>query len=224
MKIVAVTLLSLAVLSPQAKPFNGRDLLGWNYRGEDPSRSKWKVGKAKVDPNDPAKLIVDGEGSDLINTGDGKGVDLFTELHHADCILEVEVLVPRGSNSGIYLMGEYEIQIFDSHGKEKVDTGDMGGIYSVAAPVRNAARPAGEWQKLEIDFRGPKFDGKGKKSHDAVFRRVVLNGAVILRDIEVSKPTPAGLAGKEIPRGPLMLQGDQGPVAFRNFKITGAAR
>ena len=219
-----LVLFLLGATFPQAEPFNGRDLNGWQLRGGDSPKSKWKVGKAKVDPKDPTRLIVDGAGTDLVNTGDGKGVDLYSELFHADCILEVEVLVPTGSNSGIYLMGEYEVQILDSHGKEKLGTGDMGGVTGVAAPTRNAAKPAGEWQKLVIDFRGPKFDGRGQRTHVAKFTRIELNGTVILRNVEVPKPTRGGLTGKAAPRGPLLLQGNHGPVAFRNLKIFGAAR
>ncbi|MBY0231411.1 MAG: DUF1080 domain-containing protein [Gemmataceae bacterium] len=157
---------------------------------------------------------------ELVNPSSKKpGVDLYTEKKFADCLLEIEVVVSKGSNSGIYLMGEYEVQVFDSWGKEKPGTGDMGGLYATAAPKVNACKKPGEWQKFVIDFRAPRFKD-GKKTENAKFVKVTLNGKVIHEDVEVKGPTPACLTGKEHAEGPLMLQGDHGPVAFRNIRLT----
>ena len=70
-------------------------------------------------------------------------------------------MVPKGSNSGIYVMGEYEVQILDSYGKpaDKLTQGDLGALYSAAAPKVNASKKPGEWQKFVIEFQAPKFDG-----------------------------------------------------------------
>jgi hypothetical protein len=115
-------------------------------------------------------------------------------------------------------MGEYEIQILDSFGREKVGPSDLGGLYKVAAPRVNAARQPGEWQKFVIEFQAPRFEGE-KKVADAKFLKVVLNDQVIHENVEMKGPTPGGLTGKEAPTGPLMFQGNHGPVAFRNIKI-----
>ena len=74
-------------------------------------------------------------------------------------------MVPKGSNSGIYLMGEYEVQVLDSFGKpdDKPGQGDLGAIYSAAAPKMNAAKKPGEWQKFVIEFQAPKFDGTRRR-------------------------------------------------------------
>jgi hypothetical protein len=147
-------------------------------------------------------------------------VDIYSETPHGDAIIEVEVMVAKGSNSGVYVMGEYEVQVLDSHGKTKIGKGDMGGIYGATAPKVNASKPHGEWQKYVIDFRAPKFDAQGKKTANARFVKVTLNGQVIHENVEMKGPTPAGVTGKEAPQGGLMFQGDHGPVAYRNIRIT----
>src|SRR4051812_2497847 len=202
-------------------PFNGKTLEGWKFKG-DRGRSKWAAGKAAVDAKDPRKLVVgpdDGDGSalDLVNP-DG-GVDIYTEPKYGDCTIELEFMIPQGSNSGVYLMGEYEVQILDSYGKKKVGPGDLGGLYNTAAPRVNACKKPGEWQKFVIDFQAPRFEGD-KKVANARFRKVTLNGEVIHEDVEMKGPTPSGVTGREHPTGPLMFQGDHGPVAFRNIKVT----
>ena len=77
----------------------------------------------------------------------------------------------------------------------------------------------GEWQKYVIEFQAPRFED-GKKVANARFIKVVLNGQVIHENVEMKRQTPGGVAGKEAPTGPLMFQGNHGPVAFRNIKIT----
>lgn len=215
-KMLAAALLAVVSGASQDHPFNGRDLSGWRFKGPA-DRNKWTVGAAALDPADPHKLAVT-EGSDLVNKESG-GVDAYTEGTWGDCVLEIEVLVPKASHSGIYLMGEYEVQVLDSFGKEKVGTGDMGGIYAAAAPRVNASRPPGEWQKFVIDFRAPKFDAGGKRTSPATFVKVELNGQLIHENLEMKAPTPGGLTGKEAARGPILLQGDHGAVAYRNIRV-----
>jgi hypothetical protein len=130
-------------------------------------------------------------------------------------------MVPKGSNSGVYLMGEYEVQILDSYGKpdDKLTQGDLGALYSAAAPKKNAAKKPGEWQKFVIDFQAPRFDGK-KKIGNARFTKVELNGETIHENVEVTKGATGGALGEEVAVGPLMLQGDHGPVAYRNIRVT----
>lgn len=199
------------------EPFNGKDLSGWRIAGGDP-QATLKVGTARLDPNDPARLVVEPGGSDLVNpTAHAK--DFFTEQKFGDGVYEIEFMVPKGSNSGVYIMGEYEIQILDSFGKTEVGPGDVGGLYGAQAPKVNAAKAPGEWQKFVVDFRAPKFDASGKKTANARFVRVTLNGKVIHENVEMKQQTPGGVAGKEHAKGPLMFQGNHGPVAFRNIKI-----
>ncbi len=202
------------------KPFNGKNLDGWTAKGRR-GKNLWKVGKAVVDPNNPKHLVVEEGGSELVNTppGHGKSRDLYSKCKHGDALIELELMVPKGSNSGIYLQGEYEVQVLDSYGRKKLGGGDMGAIYGARPPRKNACRKPGEWQKYEIYFRAPKFDENGKKTRNAFFDKVILNGKLIQSDIEMKRNTPGGVDGKEKPLGPLMFQGNHGPVAFRNIMI-----
>ena len=207
---------------PPTKPFNGRDLAGWKFRG-DGTHSEWSVGVATLDPRNPAKIAIapgiNEADKELVNTyRNGRSIDIYTAAKYGDCVVEVEVMVPQGSNSGIYLMGEYEVQVFDSYGQTDLKYGDMGGIYDHAPPRVNASKKPGEWQKFVIEFQAPKFDGDQKVAN-AKFRRVTLNGQVIHENVEAKKPTTSSLTGQEHPTGPLMLQGDHGPVAFRNLAV-----
>ncbi|MBI3857922.1 MAG: DUF1080 domain-containing protein [Planctomycetes bacterium] len=215
----ALLLLGLAALAaaPQDSPFNGKDLTGWKPKGS-PEKNKWKVGKAVWDKEAAAKLSL-AEGTDLVNP-EGHGVDLYSEAKWGDAVIEVEVLVPKGSNSGVYVMGEYEVQVLDSFGKEKVGAGDMGGLYGASAPKVNASKAPGEWQKFVIDYRAPKFDRDGKKTANLKFVKIELNGQVIHENVELKGPTPGGITGKEAAEGPIMFQGDHGSIAYRAIKVT----
>ena len=103
--------------------------------------------------------------------------------------------------------------------RTKVGPGDLGGLYGAAAPKVNASKKPGEWQKFVIDFQAPRFED-GKKIANAKFVKVTLNDQVIHENVEMKGPTPSGVTGKEAPTGPLMFQGDHGPVAFRNIRVT----
>ena len=226
------------------RPFNGTNLDGWQTKTSERGNA-WAVGRLRADAttlellpmpsnersrpalNNPAAqrplqaaALVNATGTDWRTTG--QGVDIHTVETFGDCTVKLEFLITRGANSGVYLMGEYEVQIFDSFAKEPnapLRQGDMGAIYSAAAPSRNAAGVPGTWQTYEIEFVAPKFDAEGNKTSNALFKRVVLNGVLIQENIEVQGPTGGGLTMKEAPKGPLMFQGDHGPVAFRNIEI-----
>jgi hypothetical protein len=200
------------------KLLNGKDLTGWVVRG-DKAKGKWVVGAARLNPADPTKVLADAGGTDLVNTA--KSEDIYTDQKFTDCIVTCEVMTPKGSNSGIFLMGEYEVQVCDSSGKtSNFANSDNGGIYATVAPKNPVNKKPGEWQKFEITFQAPRFDAAGKKISNAKFVKVVLNGSVIHENAEAPKPTGSELSAKEVPSGPLMLQGDHGPIAYRNISIT----
>lgn len=196
--------------------FNGKDLSQWKVKGGE--GGFWTVGTASLDASNSRELAVDPQGTELINA-QRSGRDLYSVQEFGDAIIELELMVPRGSNSGIYLMGEYEVQVLDSYGREKLTQGDMGAIYSAAAPRTNATKPPGEWQKFHIRYRAPRFDAEGKKIANAVVEKIELNGVVVQENVEVAGPTGGSLRNVEAPRGPLMFQGDHGPVAFRNIRV-----
>ncbi|HEX2751081.1 MAG TPA: DUF1080 domain-containing protein [Verrucomicrobiales bacterium] len=211
---------ALAALAGPAEPFNGKDLTNWEVRGK--ADSKWTVGEPSMSKTNPATLDVKAGGNALVNVvaGHGQSHDLVSKETYGDIKLEVEVMVPKGSNSGIYLMGNYEVQVFDSFGVAKMRDMDMGAIYSASPPKVNASKAPGEWQKYVIEFRAPKFDDKGQKTANAKFVKVELNGTVIHENVEMKGVTGGALSNKEIATGPLMFQGDHGAVAYRNIKVT----
>lgn len=217
----AFTSFTLAALAAEpAKPFNGKDLSNWEVKGG--AGGKWAVGEAVASPAAPGTLELKPGGTAMANvvTGHGQSHDISSKDKFGDMRLEVEVMVPKGSNSGIYVMGEYELQIFDSFGVAKPGPGDMGAIYGASVPKVNACKAPGEWQKIVIHFQAPKFDAAGKKTAPATFVKVELNGTVIHENLTVQGPTPGGLTGKEAPTGPVMFQGDHGAVAYRNLTIS----
>lgn len=223
--LLSSSLLASPLLADEAKsPFNGKDLSGWEAKKEADLTSKWTVGTAKQSAAHPEQLEVTPGGQELINAAPGHATstDFFTKEKYGDMHLEIELMVPKGSNSGVYVMGEYEVQVLDSYGKKdsEMGAGDIGAIYSAAVPKVNASKAPGEWQKLVIDFRAPKFDAAGKKTANAVFVRVELNGKVLHENVEMKEQTPGGVTGQEHATGPIMLQGNHGAVAYRNIKIT----
>jgi sugar phosphate isomerase/epimerase len=132
-------------------------------------------------------------------------------------------------------MGRYEVQVFDSWQKQSPYPGiECGGIYQRwddgrtqkgfegHSPRVNVSRPPGQWQTFDVVFRAPRFDEAGRKIANARFQTVVHNGVVVHADLEVTGPTRAAAYADERPLGPLMLQGDHGPVAYRNIWVAPA--
>ncbi len=204
---------------------DGKGRKGWHMRDDKPGT--WFTARA-VDwmRTDPKKLSAKpGPGKIMVNGPDGITADLVTDDKLGDIELYVEWMIPQGSNSGVYLHGLYEVQIFDSYGKAKLATFDAGAIYSRwigeksvggSAPRVNASRAPGEWQSFHVWFRAPRFEG-GKKIQNARFLKVVYNGQTVQENVEIDGPTRAHMEISEAPTNPLMLQGDHGPVAFRNI-------
>lgn len=205
--------------------FNGKDLDDWVVKG-DRKKSKWIVGTAAMSSENPKLLVAKSGQGEMINLAEhhGDSLDLYSKAKFGDCRIEVELMVPKGSNSGIYIMGEYEVQVLDSYSKTKMDSSDMGAIYGASPPKVNACKKPGQWQKYVIDFLAPKFDANGVKIANAKLLKVELNGQVLHENIELPGPTPGGVTGKEATTGPLMFQGNHGPVAYRNIKIKPLSR
>jgi hypothetical protein len=224
--IVALARSAAPAAAPPATLFNGKDLAGWRQ----PTGAWTAVKNVTLDPANAEKFIPQpGQGA-LFNHPDGKTVDLVTESQFGDVEAHVEFCVPKHSNSGVYLMGRYEIQVYDSFGVEqdKYPGIECGGIYprwidsqnvEGHSPRVNASKPPGQWQTFDITFRAPRFDADGKKIANAKFVKVVHNGKVIHENVELIGPTRSPLFPDEKPTGPLRLQGDHGPVAYRNLWV-----
>jgi hypothetical protein len=210
--------------------FHGKDFTGWKFRQKQGSEA-WKiVNDVRLDPSDPKKLVGSGEGGSdravLLRGPVEHGSDLISEQEFGDCELHVDFVVPQRSNSGVYLMGRYEIQVLDSYGKkdDQLRPGDCGGIYITSKPSTNATKAPGQWQTFDIVFQAPRFDASGKKTQNAKFLSVKLNGVEIQKDVEVKGPTGSEISREEKPTGPVMFQGDHGVVAFRNLRVRETAR
>jgi Domain of Unknown Function (DUF1080) len=236
MRVLSLTLCSmlpcLAAAAPADAPWT--DLVGLKAAGVWKDTKGWIVaGEASLDATNARRLVAkDGAGL-LVNGKTGRERDLFTKASFGDVEVELEFLVAKGSNSGIKFQGVYEIQICDSHGNKKELTGsDCGGIYPRAeltpryrhidkgiAPKANACKAPGEWQKLTAIFVAPRFDADGKKTANARIVKATLNGTVIHENVELKSPTGHNWTKKEVAKGPIMLQGDHGPVAFRNVRV-----
>ena len=192
----------------------------------------WKIiGDVSLNSDSPKQFDERQGRGVLVSKGDASNLESREEYQDVD--VQLEFTIPKQSNAGVKLMGRYEIQILDTHDAKNLSGDSCGGIYPRAEqepsyhhidqgvpPRVNAAKPAGEWQLLEIEFIAPRFDATGKKTSNAKFARVVLNRKLIHENVEVSAPTGAAWRlVSEVPRGPLLLQGDHGPVAFRNIQV-----
>lgn len=209
------------------RQLDAHGLKGWHTREGQPG-TWFTTRDVELNTTEPKKLIaVSSPGKIIVNGPEGKTADLVTDEKLGDIELYIEWMIPRGSNSGVYLHGLYEVQIFDSYGKKNLGTIDAGAIYhrwidekavGGSAPRVNASHAPGSWQSFHVWFRAPRFDG-GKKIQNARFLRVVYNGQTVQENVEVDGPTRAHMEIPEAPLNPLMLQGDHGPVAFRNIWV-----
>jgi hypothetical protein len=168
--------------------FNGRDLTGWQPRTAG-KKNGWVVREG---------VLVNAE----------SGNDLLTERKLTDFKLRAEFRYPRGSNSGIYLRGRYEVQIEDNFGEEP-EAHNIGGIYGFLAPIKNAAKESGQWQTMEITLIGRSVT-------------VVFNGEQVIDRQVIPGITGGALDSDEGAPGPIMLQGDHGQVEFRTVTLVPA--
>jgi hypothetical protein len=153
--------------------------------------------------------------------------DIATARGFGDVQLHIEWATPtpphgesqeRG-NSGVFLMGRYEVQVLDSYNNKTYPDGQASALYGQYPPLVNASRPPGEWQSYDIVFRRPRFDAQGKLLKPA---RVTVfhNGVLVQDDVELTGPTahqrrPPYEAHPE--RLPIKLQDHGNPIRFRNI-------
>lgn len=180
-----------------AKPtnlFNGKNLKGWKLTNPR-QKSGWSVenGILTNTPNQPKGRH--------ISYGNLRTVDQFEDFN-----LTLEVNIPKGGNSGIYLRGIYEVQVSDTHGRN-LDSHNMGGIYSRITPTQSAEKPAGQWQTMDITLLDRHVT-------------VILNGKTIIDNQPLLGCTGGAMWSDESKPGPIYLQGDHTGINYRNIKLT----
>jgi 3-keto-disaccharide hydrolase len=168
--------------------FNGHDLSGWKPR-HSADKNGWRVRQG---------VLVNAE----------PGNDLMTEQVFNDFKLRAEFRYPKGSNSGIYLRGRYEVQIEDNFGLE-TDSHHLGGVYGFLVPRVNTAKRANEWQTFEITLVGRVVT-------------IVLNGEPIIERQAIPGITGGALDSEEALPGPILIQGDHGQIEFKALALTPA--
>jgi hypothetical protein len=169
--------------------FDGKSLDGWQPHGR--GESQWAA--------------VNG-----ILQNAKSGANLVTAQKFDDFKLHLEFRVPKGSNSGVYLRGRYELQVDDAAGLDP-SSHHLGGLYGFIAPSENVARPASEWQTMDVTLVGRMLT-------------YTLNGTVVICNREIPGITGGALDSAEGEPGPLLLQGDHGPVEYRNVVVTPAKK
>jgi hypothetical protein len=229
--------------------FNGRDLSGWKFRNPG-AKEVWVIcDQVKLAENHPDRLVPVGQGgsadSVMLCGEDGRGSDIMTAESFSDYQLHIEFTVPKGSNSGVYNRGLFEIQVFDSYGKPKLGFHDCGALYERAYPPENLSKPPGEWQTYDITLKGKKitlvWNGKTVcEDYDVRYGQTDREAYERLNQENAGKPdalrvklreengkylgyfgeggTRASLDGPDRP-GPILLQGDHGPVAYRKIFV-----
>lgn len=170
--------------------FNGRNLEGWSLQLEDVPNG-WVVRDGKLFNEKP-------------------GNNLVSEQKFDDFKLHAEFRYPKGSNSGIYLRGRYEVQIEDNFGDE-AECHKIGGVYGFLTPSFNAAKRAGEWQTYDITLVGRTVT-------------LVLNGERVIDRQVIPGITGGAIDSDEGTAGPILIQGDHGPIEFRTLTLTPAIK
>jgi hypothetical protein len=188
--------------------FDGKDLSQW--LDKDGASAKWKVERGYMEVAPKTGYI-------------------HTKKSFGDCQLHVEFSEPtppqgesqeRG-NSGVFLMGLYEIQVLDSYENKTYADGQASAVYGQYPPLVNASRPPGQWQWYDIVFHGPRFDNSGKLLRPARIT-VFHNGVLVQDNVEPSGPTAHGERPPYKPgpdKAPLALQDHGDPVRYRNIWI-----
>lgn len=233
---LALAFASLAAVSLSALSLSAQEYLS-GIRWEQPPIVT--PGKTDADPPSDATILFDGQdlskwrGGDRWKVEDGVAIvgkgQITTLDEFGDCQLHIEWSAPepptgRGQgrgNSGVFMMGRYEIQVLDSYDNETYFDGQAGAIYKQTPPAANAMRPPGEWNSYDIFWTAPRFEDDGTLRSPA-YVTVVHNGVLILNHFELEGDTPFNRPPRYVahpPVGPISLQDHGDPVRFRNIWV-----
>jgi len=186
--------------------FDGKDLSKWERVAPKEGAPKWKI-------KNGAMTIAPLTGS------------IQTKAEFGDCQLHIEWRAAKGSrsNSGVFFMSQYELQVYGSYKNSNpiYSDGVAGSMYGQQVPLVNVCRPTGEWEVFDTVFRAPRFGADGKVLQPARIT-VLHNGVLVLNDAEIKGFTVHGKEAKyrkHPPKMPLQLQDHRDPVSFRNIWI-----
>jgi hypothetical protein len=214
----------LGLLVSAAPLLSADDTVGKPPRGavilfDGASTSAWKHGNGKL----CEWKVVDG----CLEVTPRKGGNLVTAERFGDFHIHLEFCVPsmpdkKGQskgNSGLKLLGVFDIQILDSIDNPTYTAGGCGSIYRVRDPAKDVARPAGQWQTYDVDFRAPRLDTDGRVVEKPRIS-LVWNGVKVHDSVELDRPTSADAKPSTLPTtGPILLQDHSCLVRFRNIWI-----
>lgn len=243
-KLIGGCLIAVTLMMSPALGWNA-----WNF-DEYKSGIVWPE-PPKVDPGTPgqdnvltpapsdATVLFDGKqldawvGGEAWEIKDGYAItrerSIHTKQKFGDCQLHVEFATPskivgdgqgRG-NSGIYLMGRYEVQVLDSWNNPTYFDGQCAALYKQSPPIVNASREPGEWQEYDIIFQAPRFDDQGQVTSPAIFT-VLHNGVLVQNHVELDGKTlwdAKPFYEKHDPKEPIQLQFHGNETRFRNIWI-----
>jgi len=193
---------------------------GWSAEG-------WELVDAEVNPDQPTKLMTQKGVNALCNTASPTPTDYVSKQGIGDAKYHVEFMLPEQGDSGLVLMGRYEIDLRDSHNAQELTPEHCGGLppmkgaagASAGTPPRfHAYGGAGQWHSLDVEFQAPRFDELGNKTENARLVWVKLNDTLLHENLELTGPT-AGYEGPEAAFGPLVLQGTGTQAAFGNVRV-----
>ena len=182
----------------------------------------WKAWRRSADP-EPSEWSVDADGIGQVNPGKG---NIRTRAEFGDCHIHVEWQVPEGRecngqsgcNSGVYVMGRYEVQILGAFDNDTYPGGTAGAWYNQHVPLANPCRPPGEWNTYDIIFRAPRFDANGKQLEPPM-GTVIFNGVVVQNNAIIKGPTGSSMLKGPASKGPLFLQDHSDPIRFANIWV-----
>jgi len=198
------------------------DALGlWRHEG-------WSLADAVLPrPDAPRFELSPGTGA-LVNDGAAPS-DLVSRPEFGDVELHLGFMLPRGGASGVRLLDRYEVRLVDSARDHEPGVGDCGAIPATAeqagrSPAFQAFRGPGEWHDLDLVFRAPRFDDQGRRTREARFERILIDGLAVHENVRLESPTVGAPERDEVARGPLVLRGDAGLVAFRDVRVKPGGR